>query len=163
MVCTANYEARKFGVRAAMPGFIARKLCPELVFVKPDFKKYCAAAEVARGAFAEVDADFVSRGLDEASLDATEYCAKTGQSPAEVRCPEEQESGAQRCIDTATPRHWTQPDGYSTACALMLAHMCASQHAIDNHRGLYCRWRRGYAAACSSARSSRARWASRPT
>ena len=33
-------QARKYGVRAAMPGFIARKLCPQLVFVKPDFKKY---------------------------------------------------------------------------------------------------------------------------
>ena len=33
MISTANYLARKFGVRSAMPGFIARKLCPELVFV----------------------------------------------------------------------------------------------------------------------------------
>ena len=37
MVCTANYEARKFGIRAAMPGFIGRRLCPELVFAKPNF------------------------------------------------------------------------------------------------------------------------------
>lgn len=40
MLSTANYEARKFGVRAAMPGFIARKLCPELLFVPVDFQKY---------------------------------------------------------------------------------------------------------------------------
>lgn len=33
-------QARKYGVRAAMPGFIARKLCPELIFVPTDFKKY---------------------------------------------------------------------------------------------------------------------------
>ena len=39
MIATANYVARKFGVRSAMPGFIAKKLCPELVFVKPDFEK----------------------------------------------------------------------------------------------------------------------------
>jgi DNA polymerase kappa len=45
MICTANYEARKFGVRAAMPGFIAKKLCPHLMFVKPNFAKYTAAAE----------------------------------------------------------------------------------------------------------------------
>ena len=34
MISTANYVARKFGVRSAMPGFIAKILCPELVFVK---------------------------------------------------------------------------------------------------------------------------------
>lgn len=34
MICTANYEARKFGVRAGMPGFIALELCKNLVFVK---------------------------------------------------------------------------------------------------------------------------------
>ena len=85
MVCTANYAARKFGVRAAMPGFIARKLCPALVFVKPDFGKYTAAAAVARNVFREVDPDFVSRGLDEAALDATEYCAARGLSPQQVR------------------------------------------------------------------------------
>ncbi|RHY25907.1 hypothetical protein DYB32_008014 [Aphanomyces invadans] len=40
MICTANYAARKFGVRAAMPGFIAKKLCPSLVLVPPHFSKY---------------------------------------------------------------------------------------------------------------------------
>lgn len=37
MICTANYAARKFGIRAAMPGFIGRRLCPDLVFAKPNF------------------------------------------------------------------------------------------------------------------------------
>ncbi|CAO2817755.1 unnamed protein product [Amaranthus hypochondriacus] len=40
MISTANYEARRYGVRAAMPGFIARKLCPELIFIPVDFEKY---------------------------------------------------------------------------------------------------------------------------
>lgn len=35
MVSTANYVARRYGVRSAMPGFIGRRLCPELVFVRP--------------------------------------------------------------------------------------------------------------------------------
>jgi len=39
MLCTTNYVARRFGVRSAMPGFIARRLCPELVFIEPDFDK----------------------------------------------------------------------------------------------------------------------------
>lgn len=41
-------QARKYGVRAAMPGFIARKLCPQLVFVKPDFKKYTHYCHLTR-------------------------------------------------------------------------------------------------------------------
>ena len=39
MISTANYVARRFGVRAAMPGFVARKLCPQLVFVHQHFDK----------------------------------------------------------------------------------------------------------------------------
>lgn len=39
MISTTNYHARLKGVRSAMPGFIGRKLCPELVFVKPDYDK----------------------------------------------------------------------------------------------------------------------------
>jgi len=41
-------QARKFGVRAAMPGFIARKLCPELIFVPVDFKKYTYCSDLTR-------------------------------------------------------------------------------------------------------------------
>lgn len=37
MISTANYIARRFGVRSAMPGFIAKKLCPDLIFVKHEF------------------------------------------------------------------------------------------------------------------------------
>ena len=45
MISTANYVARKFGVRSAMPGFIALKLCPELVFVDHHFDKYQEASQ----------------------------------------------------------------------------------------------------------------------
>ena len=41
-------QARRFGVRAAMPGFIARKLCPELIFVPVDFKKYTYYSDLTR-------------------------------------------------------------------------------------------------------------------
>ena len=40
MLSTSNYAARKFGVRAAMPGFIAKKLCPNLVIVPSNMEKY---------------------------------------------------------------------------------------------------------------------------
>lgn len=48
MLSTANYEARRYGVRAAMPGFIARKLCPELIFVPVDFEKYTYYSTLTR-------------------------------------------------------------------------------------------------------------------
>lgn len=41
---TSNYHARRFGVRAAMPGFIAKRLCPQLIIVPPNFDKYQAVS-----------------------------------------------------------------------------------------------------------------------
>lgn len=46
---TSNYLARKYGVRAAMPGFIAKKLCSDLVIVPPNFDKYRAVSDEVRG------------------------------------------------------------------------------------------------------------------
>ena len=40
VLCTANYEARKYGLRAAMPSFIALELCPQVVLFEPNFTKY---------------------------------------------------------------------------------------------------------------------------
>ncbi len=80
MVCTANYNARKFGIRAAMPGFIARKLCPELVFVKPDFQKYTTASKATRAIFRDFDPEFEAGSLDEAYLDITAYCEQHGMT-----------------------------------------------------------------------------------
>lgn len=80
MVCTANYNARKFGIRAAMPGFIARRLCPELVFVKPDFQKYTTASQATRAIFRDFDPDFEAGSLDEAYLDITAYCEQYGMT-----------------------------------------------------------------------------------
>lgn len=51
MISTASYAARRFGVRSAMPGFIGRRLCPQLVFVRPDFEKYAAASRRTREVF----------------------------------------------------------------------------------------------------------------
>lgn len=73
MISTTNYIARKFGVRAAMPGFIGKELCPELVFVPPNFKKYTKVATQIREIFASYDPNFSAFSLDEARLDITEY------------------------------------------------------------------------------------------
>ena len=67
-----------------MPGFIGRRLCPELVFVKPNFQKYTRAAAATRAIFAQYDPDFEAGSLDEAYLDVTDYCRAhetTGRLP----------------------------------------------------------------------------------
>ncbi|KAJ3128202.1 hypothetical protein HK098_004948 [Nowakowskiella sp. JEL0407] len=73
MLTTANYEARKFGVRSAMPGFIAKKLCPELILIKPNFKKYQDVSVIIRDVYAIYDPNFSSMSLDEAYLNITDY------------------------------------------------------------------------------------------
>ncbi|XP_010247333.1 PREDICTED: DNA polymerase kappa isoform X3 [Nelumbo nucifera] len=84
MISTANYEARKFGVRAAMPGFIARKLCPDLIFVHTNFKKYAYYSELTRKVFQKYDPNFMATSLDEAYLDITEVCKEKGSSSEEI-------------------------------------------------------------------------------
>lgn len=45
MIMTTNYEARKYGVRSGVPGFIGKKLCPDMIMMKPNYPKYRAASE----------------------------------------------------------------------------------------------------------------------
>ncbi len=72
VVCSANYAARKFGVRSAQPGFKAKRLCPELIFVRPDFDKYRDASNIIREVFHEYTDLVEPLSLDEAYLDITE-------------------------------------------------------------------------------------------
>lgn len=51
VVCAASYEARRYGVRSAMPAVTAERLCPDAVFVPPDFTRYKAASQAARAIF----------------------------------------------------------------------------------------------------------------
>jgi DNA polymerase-4 len=76
VVCAASYEARRFGVRSAMPALRAERLCPEAVFRPPDFTRYREASRLARGIF-QRHTDLVEPlSLDEAYLDVSEN--KTG-------------------------------------------------------------------------------------
>ena len=72
MISTTNYVARKYGVRAAMPGFIGKKLCPQLIFVKSHFEKYTLVAEQIRAIIRQYDPDFTSHSLDEVYMDLTD-------------------------------------------------------------------------------------------
>ncbi|XP_064599384.1 DNA polymerase kappa-like [Liolophura sinensis] len=73
MLSTSNYHARRYGVRAAMPGFIGKKLCPELVIVPSNFEKYTAVSKLVRNILAEYDPNYSTMSLDEAYLDFTDH------------------------------------------------------------------------------------------
>ncbi len=72
VVAAASYEARKFGVRSAMPSVTAKRNCPELIFVKPRFDVYKAVSLQIRAIFAEHTPLIEPLSLDEAYLDVTE-------------------------------------------------------------------------------------------
>ena len=84
MISTANYVARKAGVRSAMPGFVAVKLCPALVFVRQDFELYQKYAAMLREVWRVYDKEFDCGSLDEAYLDVTEFMSRTGMDGGEV-------------------------------------------------------------------------------
>ena len=72
VVCAASYEARKFGVRSAIPAVRAKRLCPDAVFLPPDFPRYRAVSRQTREIF-ERHTDLIEPlSLDEAYLDVSE-------------------------------------------------------------------------------------------
>src|SRR6201999_4530891 len=76
VVCAASYEARRFGVRSAMPAIRAERLCPEAIFIPPDFLRYRAVSHATREIFQRHTDLIEPLSLDEAYLDVTEN--KTG-------------------------------------------------------------------------------------
>lgn len=72
VVCAASYEARKFGVRSAMAAVQAERLCPEAIFVAPDFTRYRAVSKSVREIFTRHTDLIEPLSLDEAYLDVSE-------------------------------------------------------------------------------------------
>jgi DNA polymerase-4 len=71
VVCAASYEARKFGVHSAMPASRAKRLCPDGVWIAPDFERYRAVSHQVRGIFERHTPLVEPLSLDEAYLDVT--------------------------------------------------------------------------------------------
>ncbi len=106
MLSTSNYAARRFGVRAAMPGFIARKLCPQLVIVPTNFKKYREVSAVVGSVFEKYDPNYASMSLDEAYLDLTAFLANDHN----LRLPDDSRSHAERVVEELRAEIFAETD-----------------------------------------------------
>lgn len=80
VVAAASYEARKFGVRSAMPSVRAVRLCPDLIFCKPRFDVYRAVSQQIRSIFLDYTPHVEPLSLDEAYLDVTEDLKGVGSA-----------------------------------------------------------------------------------
>ncbi|NJS13823.1 MAG: DNA polymerase IV [Sphingopyxis sp.] len=85
VVAAASYEARKFGVRSAMPSVTAARQCPELIFVPPRFEAYRAVSQQIRAIFHDYADEVEPLSLDEAYLDVTADKAAVGSATAAAK------------------------------------------------------------------------------
>lgn len=81
VLTTCNYVARKFGCRSGMAGFVADKLCPQLIHIPLNFDKYTAKAKEVRAVLEQYDPRFESASIDEAYLNITNYCKDHDMDP----------------------------------------------------------------------------------
>ncbi len=85
VVAAASYEARRYGVRSAMPSVTARRQCPDLIFVKPRFEVYREVSLQIRRIFADYTALIQPLSLDEAYLDVSQPLRDLGSATAIAR------------------------------------------------------------------------------
>ena len=85
VVAAASYEARKFGVRSAMPSVIAKRLCPDLIFVRHNFDRYTEVSGIIREIFAEYTDLIEPLSIDEAFLDVTQDKKNIGSATVIAR------------------------------------------------------------------------------
>lgn len=85
VVCTANYEARKYGVKSAISGVLAKKLCPDLIFVKPRFEVYKAVSNVVFSILRNYSSVVESLSLDEAYIDVSNHNLPASTIAAQIK------------------------------------------------------------------------------
>ena len=121
VVCAASYEARKFGVRSAMPAVQAERLCPHAVFIPPDFPRYRAVSKSVREILLRHTDLVEPLSLDEAYLDVTENKTRLPSATEVARTIREQirqELNLAASAGVATNKFlakiasdWRKPDG----------------------------------------------------
>lgn len=80
VVAAASYEARRFGVRSAMPSSIAKKMCPDLIFARPRFDRYSEVSANIFRIFSGYSSIIEPLSIDEAFLDVTDDLKKIGSA-----------------------------------------------------------------------------------
>ena len=131
MLCTSNYLARKYGVRAAMPGFIARKLCSHLVIVPTHFDKYRAVSGEVQAIFREYDPNFAAVSLDEAHLDLTEYINENYMDYHEAKEADPSKEYCEIVVEEMRRKIFEKTEltaSAGIACNTMLAKICSDMN-----------------------------------
>ncbi|WP_024889139.1 DNA polymerase IV [Luteimonas huabeiensis] len=121
VVCAASYEARCFGVRSAMPALRAERLCPDAVFVPPDFPRYKAVSRQVRAIFHDYTDLVEPLSLDEAYLDVTApriASPSATETAQRIRARIREETGLTASAGVAPNKFlakiasdWNKPDG----------------------------------------------------
>ncbi|CDW79370.1 dna polymerase iv kappa [Stylonychia lemnae] len=131
MIMTTNYIARKFGVRSGVPSFIGKRLCPELMIIKPNFPKYRKASEQFKSVLLRYDENLESIGLDEVNMDVTDYLIKNKFDNQEGRIFVAQK--IRREIFEKT----SMTASCGIACNKMLAKICSDMNKPDGQTYLH--------------------------
>jgi len=121
VVCAASYQARTFGIHSAMPAVRAERLCPQAVFVPPDFVRYKAVSRQVREIFMRYTDQVEPLSLDEAYLDVTTSHSALPTATAiaaEIRQRIREETGLTASAGIAPNKFlakiasdWRKPDG----------------------------------------------------
>lgn len=82
VIAAASYEARVFGIRSAIPAARAIRLCPQAIFIKPDFQRYSRESQAIFEIFREMSQIVQPASLDEAYLDVTAEVGRFGSATA---------------------------------------------------------------------------------